>query len=79
MIQSGGMYTGNPDVPDDVFDDILSQVSEFVRTRVVPRENEIMASDAVPADLRAQAAPAASRRAPVNAVRIVNLPLRLSR
>lgn len=56
MIQSGGMYTGNPDVPDDVFDDILSQVSEFVRTRVVPRENEIMASDAVPADLRAQAA-----------------------
>ncbi|MER7542909.1 acyl-CoA dehydrogenase family protein [Spirillospora sp. NPDC127506] len=50
------MYTGNPDVPDDVFADVLKQVSEFVRTRVVPREREIMESDAIPGDLRAQIA-----------------------
>ncbi|UGS35648.1 acyl-CoA dehydrogenase family protein [Capillimicrobium parvum] len=50
------MYTGNPDVPDDVFADVLRQVSEFVRTRVVPRELEIMQSDAIPGDLRAQIA-----------------------
>lgn len=48
------MYTGNPDVPDDVFADVLTQVSEFVRRRVVPRETEIMHADAIPADLRAQ-------------------------
>ncbi|WP_038514915.1 acyl-CoA dehydrogenase family protein [Amycolatopsis japonica] len=50
------MYTGNPDVPDDVFADVLSQISDFVRTRVMPRELEIMNTDAIPADLRAQAA-----------------------
>ena len=50
------MYTGNPDVPDDVFGDVLKQISEFVRTKVMPRELEIMATDAIPADLRAQAA-----------------------
>ncbi|WP_370619064.1 acyl-CoA dehydrogenase family protein [Mumia sp. Pv 4-285] len=50
------MYTGNPDVPDDVFADVLTQVTTFVRDRVVPRETEIMNSDAIPADLRAQAA-----------------------
>lgn len=50
------MYTGNPDVSDDVFADVLKQISAFVRTKVVPRELEIMAADAVPADLRAQAA-----------------------
>jgi acyl-CoA dehydrogenase len=49
------MYTGNPDVPDDVFTDVLTQISNFVRQRVVPRELEIMASDAIPHDLRAQA------------------------
>ncbi|RJQ81904.1 acyl-CoA dehydrogenase family protein [Amycolatopsis panacis] len=49
------MYTGNPDVPDDVFADVLSQIDDFVRTRVVPREREIMATDDIPADLRAQA------------------------
>ncbi|HEY5855427.1 MAG TPA: acyl-CoA dehydrogenase family protein, partial [Aldersonia sp.] len=46
----------NPDVPDDVFADVVKQISEFVRTRVVPRELEIMTADAIPADLRAQAA-----------------------
>lgn len=50
------MYRGNPDVPDDVFDDVLTQVREFVRDRVVPRELEIMDADAIPDDLRRQAA-----------------------
>jgi acyl-CoA dehydrogenase len=50
------MYSGNPDVPDDVFTDVLKQIGEFVRHRVVPRELEIMSSDAIPADLRSQAA-----------------------
>ncbi|MFD5250070.1 acyl-CoA dehydrogenase family protein [Amycolatopsis sp. NPDC058340] len=50
------MYTGNPDVPDDVFADVLGQIKDFVRTRVMPRELEIMDTDAIPADLRAQAA-----------------------
>ena len=50
------MYSGNPDVPDDVFADVLKQINHFVRDRVVPRELEIMATDAIPADLRAQAA-----------------------
>ncbi len=56
MIDSEGMYTGNPDVPDDVFADVLGQIDDFVRTRVMPRELEIMNTDAIPADLRAQAA-----------------------
>ncbi|MBE1577636.1 acyl-CoA dehydrogenase family protein [Amycolatopsis roodepoortensis] len=50
------MYTGNPDVPGDVFADVLAQIDDFVRTRVMPRELEIMSTDAIPADLRAQAA-----------------------
>jgi acyl-CoA dehydrogenase len=41
--------------PDD-FAEILRVTREFVRTRVVPRENEIMEADEVPADLRAAAA-----------------------
>ena len=50
------MYSGNPDVPDDVFADVLKQINHFVRDRVVPRELEIMTTDAIPADLRALAA-----------------------
>ncbi|MFI9389119.1 acyl-CoA dehydrogenase family protein [Kutzneria sp. NPDC052558] len=50
------MYTGNPDVPDDVFADVLRQIDDFVRTRVMPREVEIMTTDAIPDDLRAQTA-----------------------
>ncbi|MBI4940506.1 MAG: acyl-CoA dehydrogenase family protein [Actinobacteria bacterium] len=50
------MYTGNPDVPDDVFADVLAQVKDFVRTRVVPRETEIMTEDEIPKDLRTAAA-----------------------
>ena len=50
------MPNHNPEVPEDVFAEVLKQVSHFVRTRVVPRELEIMADDAIPADLRKQAA-----------------------
>ena len=45
-----------PEVPDDVFADVLKQISVFVRTKVMPRELEIMATDAIPDDLRTQAA-----------------------
>lgn len=38
------------------FADILAQVRRFVRADVVPRENEIMADDRVPDDLRTAAA-----------------------
>ena len=41
--------------PDD-FAEILAATREFIRTRVIPRENEIMEADAIPADLRAAAA-----------------------
>jgi acyl-CoA dehydrogenase len=41
--------------PED-FAEILRATRDFVRTRVVPRENEIMANDEIPADLRAAAA-----------------------
>jgi len=54
--QTGDMYSGNPDVPDDVFADVLKAVADFVRHRVMPREIEIMTTDAIPDDLRAQAA-----------------------
>ncbi|MBB3082483.1 acyl-CoA dehydrogenase family protein [Geodermatophilus sabuli] len=50
------MYSGNPDVPEDVFADVLKQIRDFVRTRVVPREFEIMTTDAIPDDLRSSAA-----------------------
>lgn len=52
--------TGASAVPDTVsaedFGAIRDLVREFVRLRVVPREQELVASDAVPEDLRAQAA-----------------------
>jgi acyl-CoA dehydrogenase len=41
--------------PED-FAEILRVTREFVRTKVVPRETEIMEADEVPADLRAAAA-----------------------
>jgi acyl-CoA dehydrogenase len=41
--------------PED-FAEILAATREFIRTRVIPRENEIMEADAIPADLRAAAA-----------------------
>lgn len=49
------MPAGTHVSPDD-FNDILAQVRDFVRTKVVPREQEIADADAVPEDLRKQAA-----------------------
>jgi acyl-CoA dehydrogenase len=42
-------------VDDDDFQQILAQTRQFVRTAVVPREQEILAGDRVPDDLRNQA------------------------
>lgn len=43
------------EVGDDDFREILDQTRHFVRTAVVPREQEILAEDRVPDDLREQA------------------------
>ena len=51
------LTTAPPSVVDaDVFRDVLAQVKDFVRNRVVPREIEIMDGNAIPDDLRTQAA-----------------------
>ncbi len=42
-------------VDDDDFQQILAQTRQFVRTVVIPREQEILATDRVPDDLRNQA------------------------
>jgi acyl-CoA dehydrogenase len=42
-------------VDDEDFQQILAQTRQFVRTVVVPREQEILATDRVPDDLRSQA------------------------
>ena len=42
-------------VDDDDFQQILAQTRQFVRTLVVPREQEILATDRVPDDLRNKA------------------------
>src|ERR1700689_3746876 len=42
-------------VDDDDFQQILAQTRQFVRSVVIPREQEILATDRVPADLRSQA------------------------
>ncbi|HEV7853525.1 MAG TPA: acyl-CoA dehydrogenase family protein [Mycobacterium sp.] len=44
------------EVSDEDFHEILAQTRHFVRTAVVPREQEILAGDRVPDDLRDQAA-----------------------
>lgn len=43
------------DVSDDDFQEILAQTRDFVRSAVVPREQEILDGDQVPDDLRKQA------------------------
>jgi acyl-CoA dehydrogenase len=48
--------SANLQVPDEDFNEILRQVRHFVRTVVVPRENEIVEDDRVPADIRKMAA-----------------------
>lgn len=47
--------TEPPEVADDDFQEILAQTRHFVRTTVVPREQEILTEDRVPDDLRDQA------------------------
>lgn len=43
------------EVNDEDFGEILAQTRSFIRSAVVPRENEILATDQVPDDLREQA------------------------
>ncbi len=43
------------EVSDEDFDEILAQTRHFVRTAVIPREQEILDDDRVPDDLREQA------------------------
>jgi len=47
---------GGEQVDAEDFGEILKATREFVRTRVVPRETEIMEKDEIPADLRKAAA-----------------------
>jgi acyl-CoA dehydrogenase len=44
-----------PEVSDEDFQAILAQTRQFVRNAVIPREQEILADDRVPDDLREQA------------------------
>ncbi|MCV7008901.1 MULTISPECIES: acyl-CoA dehydrogenase family protein [Mycobacterium] len=44
-----------PEVSDEDFQEILAQTRHFIRTAVVPREQEILDDDRVPDDLRDQA------------------------
>ncbi|HEY3604972.1 MAG TPA: acyl-CoA dehydrogenase family protein, partial [Sporichthyaceae bacterium] len=50
------MSLRTPEVSDEDFEAIRALVRDFVRNRVMPREQEIAETDAVPADLRKQAA-----------------------
>ncbi|KUI04731.1 acyl-CoA dehydrogenase family protein [Mycobacterium sp. IS-3022] len=43
-----------PEVSDEDFQEILAQTRHFIRTAVIPREQEILTSDRVPDDLREQ-------------------------
>lgn len=45
----------DPEVGPEEFAGILDLVRTFIRDRVVPREDEIAETDAIPADLRDQA------------------------
>lgn len=47
--------TPEPVVSDDDFQQILAQTRQFVRSVVLPRESEIAADDAIPADIRQSA------------------------
>jgi acyl-CoA dehydrogenase len=50
-LQAGDSMTTSQ-VGDDDFQDILAQTRSFVRSAVVPREQEIMDADAIPEDIR---------------------------
>jgi len=45
-----------PEVSDEDFAEILATTRDFLRTKVLPRENEIMTEDRIPDDLRAAVA-----------------------
>lgn len=49
------MTSAVPEVSDEDFQEILAQTRHFIRTAVVPREQEILDDDQVPDDLRDQA------------------------
>ncbi|GAS88310.1 acyl-CoA dehydrogenase family protein [Mycolicibacterium brisbanense] len=49
------MTTPVAEVGDEDFQEILAQTRSFIRSAVVPRENEILATDKVPDDVREQA------------------------
>ncbi|ALJ19291.1 acyl-CoA dehydrogenase family protein [Microbacterium sp. No. 7] len=44
------------EVSPDEFSEVLAQVRQFIRTRVIPREQEIMDTNAIPEDIRTAAA-----------------------
>ncbi|SFC88588.1 acyl-CoA dehydrogenase [Nocardioides terrae] len=48
--------THQPEVDGEDFAEILATTREFLRTKVLPRENEIMTGDRIPDDLRAAVA-----------------------
>ena len=56
VIVFDGRMTAEPAVSPDDFREILAATRQFVRSVVVPREGEIAQQDAVPADIREQAA-----------------------
>jgi acyl-CoA dehydrogenase len=53
--RTGALPMTTTEVSDEDFQEILAQTRTFVRTAVVPREQEILADDRVPDDLREQA------------------------
>src|SRR5690242_16520046 len=50
------MSVHEPEVSDEDFAEILATTRDFLRSKVLPRENEIMTGDRVPDDLRAAVA-----------------------
>ncbi len=52
---TGAIASEVSEVSDEDFAEILNQTRQFVRNVVVPRENEILAEDRVPDDIRDQA------------------------
>ncbi|ULE33310.1 acyl-CoA dehydrogenase family protein [Mycobacterium sp. IDR2000157661] len=53
--RGGASVVATSEVSDEDFQEILAQTRHFVRTAVVPREQEILTDDRVPDDLREQA------------------------
>src|SRR4051794_32057946 len=49
-------HVATPEVSDEDFAEILATTRDFLRTKVLPRENEIMTEDRIPDDLRAAVA-----------------------